>query len=397
MPVLVLRAKQLLTLAGERPAVGEDLFAPMKKLENAALVVRDGLVADVLSRGNERWPAGAQTRDLGEVCLAPACVNAHTHLQLSHLRGRTVWRKGFVAWITNLIPLLAEPVDADAIEDACADVAATGTGYVGDISGSLQNGLALTDKSCREAGLNARHFCEWFGFASSASDAKSPWPARCREDITDNPDLQARCAPAAHALYSTAPETLRAARRHCAQTGSVFTFHLAESPEETQLLTTGEGLLRDVYEGRVLPENWRAPGLRPLDYAEQLQLLGTGVLAVHGVQLRHKEIRRLAESGTALCLCPRSNYNLGLGDPPVNDLLENGVLLCLGTDSLASNADLDVRREALALREEMDVPPEALIRMLTINGAAALGIENAGQLTPGFPAAFCALPPALTL
>jgi cytosine/adenosine deaminase-related metal-dependent hydrolase len=394
-PTLVLRARHLLTLAGEGPAVGEQLFAPLKKLDNAALVVRDGLVAEVLQNGGAGLPAGAQARDMGDVCIAPACVNAHTHLQLSHLEGRTVWRKGFARWLASLIPLLAEPVSRAAIDDACQSMAGVGTGLVGDIAGSLPDGFALVRQACRETGLNARLFCEWFGFATPFPDEHNPWPPQCGKDIADNLELKTCCAPAGHALYSTAPEILRIAHRYCRKTNSIFTFHLAESSEETRLLTNGDGPLRDLYEGIVLPENWRAPGLRPLAYAEELQLLGPGTLAVHGVQLNPQEIRRLAASGAALCLCPRSNYNLGLGDPPVNALLESGALLCLGTDGLTSNTDLDVRKEAVSLREEMDVPPEALVRLLTVNGAAALGIEGAGQLAPGCPAAFCVLPSSL--
>lgn len=136
--------------------------------------------------------------------------------------------------------------------------------------------------------------------------------------------------------------------------------------------------------------------MRPLAYAASLGLLGPGVLAVHGVQLDAQEVEVLAAGGTALCLCPRSNRNLGVGAPPVRALMESGGLLCLGTDGLTSNSDLDVRREAVYLRETFDVPPEALVRLLTVNGAAALGLAGGGRLMPGFPADFCVLPDALT-
>ena len=163
------------------------------------------------------------------------------------------------------------------------------------------------------------------------------------------------------------------------------------------MLVTGDGPLRHFYDQAVLPEHWQAPGLRPLAYAVKLGLLGAGTLAVHGTQLDAQEVEVLAASGAALCLCPRSNRNLGLGVPPVRDLLESGCLLCLGTDGLTSNRDLDVRQEAAWLRENLDVPPEALVRLMTVNGAAALNLlsNGAGRLEPGSPAAFCVLPEAL--
>ncbi|MDR2573024.1 MAG: amidohydrolase family protein [Desulfovibrio sp.] len=401
-PVLVLRAKTLLTLSGESPARGEALFAPLKKIDNGVLAVRGGLVERALPWSEYSPPAGALVRDLGDVCLAPACCNAHTHLNLSHLAGRTVWNRGFAAWLAGLIPLLLESVSPEAhrlaLLNACADMAGAGTAHVGDICGlvAANPGPAVAEEACRACGLGVTHFCEWLGFAPPLNDGNHPWPAHCRGALADAP-LQKRATPCGHALYSTAPGTLQAARRFCEREGKVFAFHLAESPEEEQMLTSGDGPLRDVYSASsLLPEKWRAPGLRPFDYAEKLDLLGAGTLAVHGVGLSAREAVRLSASGAALCLCPRSNRNLGLGTPPVRELVESGLLLCLGTDGLTSNDDLDVRGEAVYLRETLDIPPEALLRLLTVNGAAALGLEHAGRLEPGRAAAFCILPESLT-
>lgn len=100
----------------------------------------------------------------------------------------------------------------------------------------------------------------------------------------------------------------------------------------------------------VLPEDWAGAHLRPVAYARRLDLLGPGTLAVHGVQLEPAEVTALAASGSALCLCPRSNEYLAVGTAPVAALLESGLLCCLGTDGLSSNTDLDVRQEAVFLR-----------------------------------------------
>lgn len=395
VPLLAIRARAILPLIGEGPARGARLFAPLKKIDNAVLLVRDGLVEEVVPWSSARLPANTLVRDVGPVCLAPACVNAHTHLELAHLAGRTLWGHGFTPWLESLIPLLGAGPEPAAVDSACEDMAGAGTLHVGNTAGSLPGGLALADRACAEAGLGVSHFCEWFGFGAPYTDSLRPWPPRCRESLAADPSLAARCAPGGHALYSTAPEVLRAAREYCARHGRVFSFHLAESPEESQLLDTGKGPLRECY-ATVLPPDWRPPGLRPLAYAASLGLLAAGTLAVHGTQLDAQEAEVLAASGTALCLCPRSNRNLGVGTPPVRELMESGCLLCLGTDGLTSNTDLDVRQEAVWLRESLDVPPEALLRLLTVNGAAALGLNGgAGRLAPGSPANFCILPEAL--
>ena len=110
-------------------------------------------------------------------------------------------------------------------------------------------------------------------------------------------------------------------------------------------------------------------------YALKLGLLGSGTLAVHGTQLDAQEVEVLAASGAALCLCPRSNRNLGVGVPPVRELMESGALLCLGTDGLTSNRDLDVRKEAVWLRETM---------LTAIATAAAVGLPIALAGTAGY-------------
>lgn len=397
------RAAALVTLAGEGPARGAALLAPLERLDDALLLTRGGRVETAGPWRHAHLPAGTEVRDLGDVCLMPAPANAHTHLQLSWLAGRTRWGGGFAAWLQSLVPQLMAKVRPDevaerrrAMDAACAALAACGTRWLGDVGGSAPGAVTAVKEACARAGLAVRQFCEWFGFAPPLIDEGRPWPPRCRAEIEADAELAGACAPGGHALYSTAPDILRAARDWCARNGRVFSFHLAESPEETELLAHGTGPLRACYEGTVLPPGWSAPGMRPLAYARALGLLAPGTLAVHGAQLDGEEMAVLAASGAALCLCPRSNHNLGVGAAPVGRLMEAGVLLCLGTDGLTSNSDLNVLNEARWLREHLDVPGRALLRLLTVNGAAALGFAaGAGTLAPGAPAAFAVMPAAL--
>ena len=281
-----------------------------------------------------------------------------------------------------------------ALALACRDMAAAGTAHVGDYAG---DGLLAVDAAVRAEGMGVTHFCEWFGGQAPFIDDGRPWPPRCRALLERRPEVAVRCAPAGHALYSTDARVLQDARQWCRLKGRPFALHLAESEDETRLLLDGEGPLWDCYRGMVLPEDWAVPHLRPVAYARRLDLLGPGTLAVHGVQLEPAEVTALAASGSALCLCPRSNEYLAVGTAPVAALLESGLLCCLGTDGLSSNTDLDVRQEAVFLRERLDVAPQALIRCLTVNGAAALGLAGYGRLEPGSRAVFSVLPESLSI
>jgi cytosine/adenosine deaminase-related metal-dependent hydrolase len=135
--------------------------------------------------------------------------------------------------------------------------------------------------------------------------------------------------------------------------------------------------------------------MRPVPYAADLGLLDEGTLAVHCVHLDASDIRLLAESGAHVCLCPRSNAAINVGTAPARALAEAGAPLCLGTDSLASNHDLDLWNEARALRDlpaGHDLPPAALLRLLTVGGATALGRGDIGSIVPGRRARLALLP-----
>ncbi|MBQ7584800.1 MAG: amidohydrolase family protein [Desulfovibrionaceae bacterium] len=394
-----LKARTIITLEGEKPARGEMLFAPLKKIDNGLILTERGRIVAVGKESQIHIPASCPLYDVGDYCLIPAVVNAHTHLDLSHLQGQTTWGEGFTSWLKSLIPLLPrnEFDKKPWLEDSQAamdQMVHLGTRYVGDIAGSIQGLLFELATYAQKINLNISHFCEWLGYNFEKQN-KSPWPTRVMDDLLAHPEIEKGCAPSGHALYSLAPQKLRASKQFCEQKKRTFALHLAESPDETEMLVEGRGPLYELYRDKILPKDWKAPFMRPLAYAAHLKLLGSSTLAIHGTQLDTQEAQVLAISGTSLCLCPRSNYNLGLGLPKVEELIVENVLLCLGTDGLTSNKDLDVCNEAVFLQAKLNIPPEALIRMLTINGAQALGLKNAGRLIPGTPANVCALPAEL--
>lgn len=365
------------------------ILAPVKLIQNG-YILADGDVITAIG-SNKAIPTSYELVDLGDSIICPPLVNAHTHLQLSWLAQRLRWGSGFAEWLKSLLaellPVIRTGYDAlqqEACNAAILALAAYGTATVGSVEGNLP-GASL---SRQVSGMQLFHFCEWFGFEEVG---ESPWPARCRAELERDTELAGHCAPAGHALYSTSGELLRKAHHWCASTNRKFTFHLAESPEETEMLISGTGALAGLYRGNVLPEDWRPFGATPFQTAMKYELLDKSTLAVHGVQLARDEIRPFAASGSALCLCPRSNKNIGVGMAPVLELLEAGALLCLGTDGLTSCEDLDVRKDALYLRQSYDLPLVAVLRMAIPNGRQALGLPPQ-ELKPGQRASFSIWP-----
>lgn len=371
-------------MADETPARGRELSKPLRLERDVFVYVKNGIITDITPR---KSPLAVPRVDIEAGLLVPPLVNAHTHLQLSWLKNKTVFGKGFAVWLKSLVPsLLKSPrfEGREAARDAISELKAAGVGMVGDIGGTIPGALPEIERATREAGIKARFFCEKFGWR----DGPGVWPSRAG----DEPGRVKNAAPCGHALYSTSPDALRAVRQWCRDRGAPFSIHLAESEEEDRLLLDGEGELYEYYKDMVLPENWTPPRSRPAVYANSLSLLGAGTLAVHGVRLSRDDVALLEKTGTALCLCPRSNASIGVGAAPFAALLESGIMLCLGTDGLTSCPDLDIRNEIKYLRHKFDIPLDALIRMATANGAAALGFDYRPlALRVGGPAAFAML------
>jgi cytosine/adenosine deaminase-related metal-dependent hydrolase len=169
--------------------------------------------------------------------------------------------------------------------------------------------------------------------------------------------------------------------------------HVAESDNESEFLA-GKGPLYDLMRERNFRDgDWTPPMKSPVQYMDMLGLLTRDTLCVHLVQVSDSDIELLAQRRPRICLCPRSNQKLQVGNPPVEKLFREGLPIALGTDSLASNDDLSILKEMARIREIAPVvSPDEIIRMGTINGAAALNMEKQlGSIEEGKEASLISL------
>jgi 5-methylthioadenosine/S-adenosylhomocysteine deaminase len=121
----------------------------------------------------------------------------------------------------------------------------------------------------------------------------------------------------------------------------------------------------------------------PLEFLKKMGV-HKGLLAVHAVHVTKRDMDLLANSGASVAHCPRSNHMLGVGRAPVTELMERGVNVALGTDSLTSNMDMDMWEEMRFAYLVNGLKAEQVIRMATINGARALHLDSVtGSLEPG--------------
>ncbi len=299
--------------------------------------------------------------------LVPGLVNAHLHLELSWAAGLVPGGGGFPAWAGRLMALpRPEPAhDPSPLVDA-------GTAVVSDVSNRGDTAVALA-----EAGLAGVVHHELLGFGLAALPDRLA--AASAPDRRVGP-LVVRPSP--HATYSTPPALLVAASRPSAAPATV---HLAEDPAELAFTRSGEGPFAELLDR--LGVDWRwwpAPGCSPVAWLDRLGLLGPDLLLVHAVHVDDDDRARMAARRAPVCLCPRSNLHVGGALPRVPELLEAGIRLALGTDSLASSPSLDVLGEIPPLAAAFpQVPVERWLRMATEDGADALRASGFGRIEVG--------------
>lgn len=356
--------------------------------------IRDGCVA--VEHGRVAWvgphtaagaPAGS-SHDLGPGVLLPGLVNAHCHLELSHLAGALVPAgEGFTPWVERLVASRGRFADAEidsAIERAVTGLEASGTAAIGDVS----NTLAPLER-LRASSLHAVVFLELLAWDPAKAEATLAWgEGLLRERAASlRPGLELRLG--AHAPHSVSPALLRL----LAERGGPAAIHLAESPDETRFLEQGDGRWAAFLAARGQGHVPCAPGAGPVRRCDALGVLHPRLVAAHGVQVDAADRELLRERGVHVVLCPRSNQALGVGRADVPALEAAGVKLALGSDSLASAPSLDVLDDAVLLRRQFpQLQAHSILRMATLAGAEALGFEELGAIEPGRRAAFAYAP-----
>jgi cytosine/adenosine deaminase-related metal-dependent hydrolase len=350
--------------------------------EQTATWITDGALAlsgDVVVEVGPRAEVEARygPAEALDAVVLPALVNAHTHLEVSHLRGKVPSGGGLAGWIARFVRARGETrEDPAAVDRAVASLRACGVAAVGDVTNTLAALPALS-----HAGLVGRLFHEVYGL-SEARIAASLRQAEAVRDAAPAPGPGLRIVPSPHAVYSTNPRTVASLLA-----GGPASIHLAEDPAERAFVTTGEGPLAELM-AALGADEVRPRGRSPVACAEGLH---AGNLVVHAVDLDDQDIEVLRRTGATAVLCPRSNQHIGGRLPDLPRLLSVGVRLAVGTDSLASSPSLSPFAELAALSRAF--PQVAAERLLPLawNGGC-VGAPAVGRLEPGTSPGVISLP-----
>jgi aminodeoxyfutalosine deaminase len=345
-----------------------------------------------------------ETLDFEAALVLPGFVNAHCHLDLSHLAKQLPTGLGFTEWIDCIIEgrRVPQPQISAAIEAACDELLASGTTSVIDVG---VDGASFAPLQGR--GISGAVCLEALGIDGSKADAAMERVDTIVRAIEGEAEKfyaagatymsPLRIGFSPHAPYSTSGELYQHMFGRAVGEGRVLTTHVAETIDEQQFFRIAQGPIRDFYERRkillagftgydqspiteILWE-WFAPWL-------SVEQPNARLVLVHCNYPQGPDLDHLARFKPSIVYCPRSHAYFGHEEYPIADLLKTGANLCLGTDSLASNDSLsmlDELRAAHAAHPALD--SATLFKMATINGRKALEIapDAADLVVLGIP------------
>lgn len=347
--------------------------------------VADGVVTieagRIVAMGNQA--VGCSATDLGDVALLPALINPHTHLEFSDLSA-PLGEPGmsFPRWVPKVIGWrAAQPPGKPGVPRGLEETARAGVATLGEIATPGWLPAAFENQPVR-----ATVFFESIGLTHHQVEPKL---FEAREHLRRAAGQhQWRAGLSPHAPYTVHPDLFERLVGLAAESSVPLAFHLAESSEEIELLATGQGLFHDVLaELGFWDPTAIGRGTRPLDYLRRLASSGVRALVIHGNYLADDEIDLLTAHADRLTViyCPRTHAYFGHPRHPLPKLLAAGARVAVGTDSRASNPDLNLWEELrFVARTFSELPPETVLRLGTIDAAHALGLgDECGSLEVG--------------
>ena len=345
-------------------------------LKNGILVCDDdGKILDLIdTKGQLKEEAGLEHYN---GILIPGFVNAHCHLELSHLKGRIPEKTGigeFIGAINKLRNQEEEQLEK-AIRKADKQLFTEGVVAVGDVSNSL---LSLETK--RHSRIYYHTFAEAFGFHTSRAERAFDYACFMKQIFHEN-QLAASIVP--HSPYSVSAPLFKKISEKAATEKSLLSIHNQESEAEHQFFIDGAGPIAHHLKNNLAIDisHWKQTGENSLALTLNYLPAKNQLLLVHNTTTNETDIENLKSNrfaeNTFLVLCVNSNLYIENQLPDVSLFRKYNLNICLGTDSLASNSRLSVLNEMITLQQYFpEVSLEELVMWGTINGARALQVDS---------------------
>lgn len=367
-------------------------------LENGAVRIRNGLIAEIGSWGDLGPEQQEDVVDLGDSVLLPGLINSHCHLDYTGMRGQVVSNRGFSDWIKLIMTLKTSWTTSEfeaSWKEGAEMLVRNGTTLVADIEAVPE----LLPGVWGGTPLRVISFLEMTGVRSGRNPEEIAGQVLALIDSLP-PDPKSTPGLSPHSPYATMPRLLELAGKAACDRGFRITTHLAESEEEYDMFMYSRGPLYEWLKKNNRDMSDCGIG-SPVRHLERHRLLGAALLAVHVNYLWDGDADLLAKRGVSVVHCPNSHEFFRHRRFPLQELKQAGVNLCLGTDSLASthrHKDLPFELNLFwemqtLLKTAPALDPKFVLQMATRNGAAALGYDGElGEIRTGARADLISLP-----
>lgn len=353
-----------------------DLIFPVytNPIPNGIVVVSpSGTVREIMLPDDANAPDPSRIERF-KGALSPGFVNAHCHLELSHMKGMVPEKTGLPSFIMQIVSRRNENAEEkmEAIRLADEEMWRNGIDAVGDICNT-----ADTVETKKNSKIKYHSFVEVFSFDSSKADEVLEQGVRVA-DAYKKHGLNATVVP--HAPYSVSERLFNGIRAQQQQFPGPISIHNQETASENDMFVSGSGELVDLF--KKFGEDFS--GFEPkftssLDYhLKQLPPDQPAVL-VHNTMTRPDEFEavRASRNDVFWCTCPKANKYIENRIPNIPMWLEKHANVCVGTDSLASNHQLSVLEELKLIQSHYpEIPLAELIKMATLSGAKAINLDK---------------------
>lgn len=354
-------------------------------IQNGAVVVGNGKIQAVGPlQAIRKTYARHHMVDCGRSALMPGLVNVHSHLELPELADE-VRALEYVQWVLNLLQAKSHLSSADyckAADRNIRNLIETGTTTVGEICTHQASPPAI-----RKHRIRAVIFHELIAMSQRSEVAMPRHLLRSR--------LVAHGL-SPHSPHTVSPAVLAAVRDHARKGSMPLCMHVAESIEEQRLLRKEQSSIDRLYAAAGWDRSSAPEGKTSIEYLARMQVLSRRFLAVHAVQVSTSDIALLKKHQVAVAHCPRSNHAMAVGTMPLRSMLDAGICVGIGTDSLASVPTLsmwDEMRFAMKVHRASGVSARDIVHLATLGGARALGKEDSiGSIEVGKRADLIAAP-----
>lgn len=304
--------------------------------------------------------------------IAPGFVNAHCHLELSHLFSQIESKTGLIEFLKQVIAKrnnFNKKEQEDAAIEADFKMWESGIVAVGDISN-----IDTTFKTKANSKIYYHTFIELIGLNPLHSETIFEKGLSLLKEL-ENYNLIGSLA--AHAPFSSSKLLINKIANYNSLNNLAFSIHNQESEEETKFFAGRPSGINDLFDYLNIDINWFTPPKTSslLSYLDVIP--NKKSLLVHNTFCKEEDIIASKHKFINWCFCPGANLFIENTLPNYDLFLNHNQNWCIGTDSLASNQKLDMCFEAsILLSKSPSISIESILKALTYNGAKALGIED---------------------